>query len=66
MWPGGRDDGDAVLTGTLSDGDDYGYSDSDHGCQPHPRFFDEQLGSAVGAIDYVGGSGSSLLTSIPK
>ena len=22
----------------------------------HPRFFDEQLGSAVGAIDYVGGS----------
>ena len=22
----------------------------------HPRFFDEQLGSAVGAIDYVRGS----------
>jgi acyl-CoA reductase-like NAD-dependent aldehyde dehydrogenase len=24
----------------------------------HPRFFDEQLGSAVGAIDYVRGSGN--------
>ena len=24
----------------------------------HPRFFDEQLGSAVGTIDYVGGSGN--------
>ena len=24
----------------------------------HPRFFDEQLGSVVGAIDYVGGSGN--------
>ena len=24
----------------------------------HPRFFDEQLGSAVGAIDYVKGSGN--------
>ena len=23
----------------------------------HPRFFDAQLGSAVGAIDYVSGSG---------
>ena len=28
-------------------------------CQPpHPRFFDEQLGLAVGAIDYVRGSGN--------
>ena len=24
----------------------------------HPRFFDEQFGSAVGAIDYVRGSGN--------
>jgi len=24
---------------------------------PHPRFFDEHLDSAVGAIDYVNGSG---------
>ena len=31
----------------------------------HPRFFDEQSGSAVGAIDYVRGSGNRLLTSIP-
>ena len=30
-----------------------------------PRFFDEQLGSAVGVIDYVIGSGERLLTSIP-
>ena len=31
----------------------------------HLRFFDEQLGSAVGAIVYVKGSGNGLLTSIP-
>ena len=31
----------------------------------HPRFFDEQLGSAVGAIGYVRGCGNGLLTSIP-
>ena len=31
----------------------------------HPSFFDEHLGSAVGAIDYVRGSGNRLLTSIP-
>jgi hypothetical protein len=31
----------------------------------HPRFFDEQLGSAVGAIDYVRGSGNRLFSSIP-
>ena len=24
----------------------------------HPRFFDEQLGSAVGAVDYMRGSGN--------
>jgi len=24
----------------------------------HPRFFDERLGSLLGAIDYVGGSGN--------
>ena len=28
------------------------------GLDSHPRFFDEQLGSAVGAINYVGGSGN--------
>ena len=28
----------------------------------HPRFFDEQLGSAVGAIDYVRGRENGLLT----
>ena len=33
--------------------------------QVHPRFFDEQLDSAVGAIDYVRDSGNCLLTSIP-
>ena len=32
-------------------------------CDPfHPRFFDEHLGSAVGAFDYVIGSGNKLLT----
>jgi len=31
----------------------------------HPRFFDEQFGSAVGAIAYVRGSGNCLMTSIP-
>jgi len=30
----------------------------------HLRFFDRQLGSAVGAIEYVRGSGNRLLTSI--
>jgi len=32
----------------------------------HPRFFDEQLGSAVGAIDYMPGSGNRLFRSIPS
>ena len=31
----------------------------------HPRFFDEQLDPAVGAVDYVKGIGSGLLTSFP-
>ena len=31
----------------------------------HPRFFDEQLGPAVGAIDCVKGCGNKLGTSIP-
>ena len=31
----------------------------------HPRFFDEQLSTAVGTIDYVRGSGNLLVTSIP-
>ena len=31
----------------------------------HPRFFGEQLGSAVGAVDLVRGSGNTLLTAIP-
>ena len=31
----------------------------------HPKFFDEQFGSTVGAIDYVRGSGNWLWTSIP-
>ena len=30
----------------------------------HPRFFDEQLGSAVGAINYVRGSENGPFTSI--
>ena len=30
----------------------------------HPRFFDEQLSSVVGAIEYVRGSGNRFLTSI--
>ena len=34
------------------------------GCCLHPRFFDGQLGSAVGAIDYVRGSGNQLLMTI--
>ena len=28
------------------------------GCRSHTRFFDEQLGSAVGAVDYVRRSGN--------
>ena len=32
----------------------------------HPGFFDEQLNAAVGAIDYVRGSGNLLLTSCMK
>ena len=31
----------------------------------HPRFFDQQLCSAVGAIVYASVSGNGLLTSIP-
>ena len=31
----------------------------------HPRFFDEQFGSAFEAIDYVRGSENLLLTPIP-
>ena len=37
--------------------------DSEH--QVHPRFSDGQLGSEVGAIDYVRGSWKGLLMSIP-
>ena len=34
------------------------------GISTHPRFFDEQSGSAVAAIVYVRGVGNLLLTSI--
>jgi len=34
-------------------------------CKCHPRFFDEQLGPTVGAIDYVTGSGNFILSFSP-
>ena len=48
---------------------DYGFRDA--GCRFRvsdlfdPRFLDEQLGSAVEAIEYLRGGGNGLLTSIP-
>ena len=43
----------------------YKYLDDLNRSVCHPRFFDEHLGWAVGAIGYVRGSGNGLLTSIP-
>jgi len=31
MWPGGRDSGEPVLTGTLAPGDAYGFAGAEHG-----------------------------------
>ena len=37
---------------------EYAFRPEYYRCPPHPRFMDKQMSSAVGAIDYVRGSGN--------